>query len=191
MDLDKFADLLDIAIINLKETDQTHELGNGSLNINLQRKLPGAMLARYHRWIFENCKQESVLTLRSWVIQEAEFQTTASETVHGLSGKVVTETIELTGAKNKYQRTFIGDAKGNRDVKKLLCKVFGSSHEAWTRAKFMNLSLPDRRDTAKELPLCFRCLGDNHPVQKADTVARTGVKSCTTNCCTNQNLQNY
>ena len=32
-DLDKFADLLDIAIINLKETDQTHELSNGSLYI--------------------------------------------------------------------------------------------------------------------------------------------------------------
>ena len=29
--LDKFADLLDIAIINLKEADQTQELGDGSL----------------------------------------------------------------------------------------------------------------------------------------------------------------
>ena len=29
-DLDKFTDLLDIAIINLKEADQTQELGDGS-----------------------------------------------------------------------------------------------------------------------------------------------------------------
>ena len=57
------------------------------------------------------------------MIQEAEFQTIASETVHGLSGRVVTETIAPTGARNKYQRTFFGDTKGNRDVKKLLCKV--------------------------------------------------------------------
>ena len=56
-DLHKFADLLDIAIINLKEADQTQELGDGSLNTKLQRKLPEPMLARYHRRIFENCKQ--------------------------------------------------------------------------------------------------------------------------------------
>ena len=83
-DLDKFADLLDIAIINLKEANQTQELGDGSLYAKLQRKLLEVMLARYHRWIFENSKQESVLTLRTWVIQEADFQTIAAETVHGL-----------------------------------------------------------------------------------------------------------
>ena len=53
-DLDKFADLLDIAIINLKDANQTQELGDGSLYAKLQRKLPEVMLARYHRWIFEN-----------------------------------------------------------------------------------------------------------------------------------------
>ena len=44
------------------------------------------MLAQYHRWVFENHMQESVTALRTWVIQEAEFQTIASETVHGFSG---------------------------------------------------------------------------------------------------------
>ena len=138
-DLDKFADLLDIAIINLKEANQTQELGDGSLYAKLQRKLPEAMLARYHRWIFESFKQESVLTLRTWVIQEADFQTIAAETVHGLSGQVVNETTAPTGARNKYQRTFFGDTKGNRDVKKLLCKVCGSSHGAWNCANFIHL----------------------------------------------------
>ena len=44
-DLEQFADLLDITIINLKETNQHHELGNGSLYTKLQRKLPQSMLA--------------------------------------------------------------------------------------------------------------------------------------------------
>ena len=74
----------------------------------------------------------------------------------------MTETIASIGTRNRYQRTFFGDTKGNRDVKKLLCKVCGSSHRAWTCAKFMHLSLLDRWDTAKKLQLCFRCLGDNH-----------------------------
>ena len=63
-DMEQFADLLDIAIINLKEAGQHYELGDGSLYTKLQRKLPEAMLARYHRWVFENNHSESVTTLR-------------------------------------------------------------------------------------------------------------------------------
>ena len=48
-DLEKFADLLDIAIINLQEAGQDHELENGSLYTKLQRKLSESMLPRYHR----------------------------------------------------------------------------------------------------------------------------------------------
>ena len=73
-------------MINLREAGKLHELGDGSLYTKLQRKLPQAMLAHYHRWIFENSKEESVIALRTWILQEAEFQTIASETVHGLKG---------------------------------------------------------------------------------------------------------
>ena len=86
-DLKKFADLLDIAIINLREAGQDHELRDGSLYNKLQRKLSESMLARYHRWMFEISITESVAALREWVIQEAEFQTIASEKTHGLTGK--------------------------------------------------------------------------------------------------------
>ena len=30
-------------------------------------------VTNYHRWVFENCKEESVELLREWVIQEADF----------------------------------------------------------------------------------------------------------------------
>ena len=52
-DLEQFADLPDIAIINLRETYQQHELGSGSLYSMLQRNLPQSMLASYHRWVFD------------------------------------------------------------------------------------------------------------------------------------------
>ena len=86
--IEEFADLLDIAMINLQEAGHHYELGDGSLYNKLQRKIPETMLARYHRWIFENNGEESVIALRNWVLQEAEFQTIASETVHGLTGKL-------------------------------------------------------------------------------------------------------
>ena len=73
-DLEQVSDLLDVAIINLRESRQYHELGTGSLYVKLQRKLPEMMLASYHRWIFENNHLESVETLRDWLVQEAEFR---------------------------------------------------------------------------------------------------------------------
>ena len=63
-DLETFADLLDIAIINLREAGQDHELGDGPLYNKLQRKLSESMLARYHRWVFETSITESVAALR-------------------------------------------------------------------------------------------------------------------------------
>ena len=87
-DLEKYADLLDVAIVNLKEANWFEELRDGLLYIKLQKKLPASMLTQYHWWIFENHKIESVEVLREWVIREAEFQTKALETVQGLTGRV-------------------------------------------------------------------------------------------------------
>ena len=53
-DLEQYADLLELLVIQLRETGQHGELVNGSLYCKLQQKLPECMLARYHRWIFES-----------------------------------------------------------------------------------------------------------------------------------------
>ena len=116
-DIEEFADLLDIAMINLQEAGQHYELGDGSLYNKLQRKIPQAMLAHYHRWIFENNKEESVLALRSWIMQEAEFQTIASETVRGLTGKFA-DASNRPAARCGNQRTFFGETKGGRKSQK-------------------------------------------------------------------------
>ena len=79
---EQFSDLLDVASINFRESRQYHELGTGSLHVKL--RLPEMMLASYHRWIFENNQLESVEKLRDWIVQEAEFQTTAADTIKGI-----------------------------------------------------------------------------------------------------------
>jgi len=56
--------------------------------MKLQKKLPAAMLTNYHRWVFENHRDESVELLREWVIQKADFQARALETVQGLTTRV-------------------------------------------------------------------------------------------------------
>ena len=47
--MEKYADLLDIAIVNLKEANHLDELRDGLLYMKLQKKLPASMLTRYHR----------------------------------------------------------------------------------------------------------------------------------------------
>ena len=50
-DMDRFADLLDLTVVNLKEANRHDELGKGTLYISLCKKLNEGMLAKYHRWI--------------------------------------------------------------------------------------------------------------------------------------------
>ena len=53
-DIERFADLQDIAIINLEEANYSEELQDGLLY--MKKKMPASILAVYHRWIFENRK---------------------------------------------------------------------------------------------------------------------------------------
>ena len=71
-DLERLADLLDVTLVNLKEAGRHDELGNGSLYLSLCKKLTEAMLAQYHRWIYEKGRWQSVETLRELIIQEAD-----------------------------------------------------------------------------------------------------------------------
>ena len=63
-DLEQFVDILDIAIINLKENGNCGELGDASLYLRLQKKLSQIMLTQYQRWIYEKSRRPSVETLR-------------------------------------------------------------------------------------------------------------------------------
>ncbi|MCG8076809.1 MAG: DUF1759 domain-containing protein, partial [Candidatus Thiodiazotropha taylori] len=173
-DLEEFADLLDVAMINLTEAGQHHELGDGSLYTKLQRKLPECMLARYHRWIFENDRSESVLTLRTWIIQESEFQTIASETVRGF-----TESDRNTHAtqpipKYRNQRTLFGETEDNSS----LCQVCDRKHSIWSCHDFMQKSVSERWNIAKYLQLCFRCLGTSHFGKLCRRSRPCGINRC-------------
>ena len=160
-DIEEFADLLDVAMINLREAGQLHKLGDGSLYTKLQRKLPQAMLARYHCWIFENSKEESVIALRTWILKEAEFMTIASERVHGLMGSF-TEPTSQPAARYSNQQTFFGETTESRKPLNILCLECGKQHGVWNCREFIRRKLADRWNVAKCLQLCYRCLAQGH-----------------------------
>ena len=176
-DIKEFADLLDIAMINLQEAGHHHELGDGSLYNKLQRKIPEAMLARYQRWLFEHNKEESVVSLRTWILQEAEFQTVASEKVRGVTGKL-SDTPTRSTPRQSSQRTFFGEAKGGRKSQKSRCPECEKQHGIWVCPEFIHRSVQDRWSTAKRLQLCYRCLAQGHPGKSCPRSRICGQNGC-------------
>ena len=176
-DLEKYADLLDITIVNLKEANRFDELRDGLLYMKLQKKLPASMLTQYHRWIFENQKIESVEVLREWVIREAEFQTKALETVQGLTGRVETRSNPRGASHTFFGRSNSG-SRTESQVGARNCKLCNKQHGVWTCSEFKELEVPKRWECAKKMKLCFRCLGEGHHGQNCFRTRVCGLEGC-------------
>ncbi|CAC5420462.1 unnamed protein product [Mytilus coruscus] len=167
-DIENFAYLLDTAVVILKEAGRFEELKNGSLHNQLQRKMTESMLSRYHRWIFESGKIESVECLREWILQESEFQTIASETIHGLSANSSSNSQRnYKGNRKDGFRTLFGELQNENYTEKWesmkhLCKCCNGHYGVWRCDEFRKLTVHKRWDTAKRLQLCYRCLGQDH-----------------------------
>ena len=179
-DLERYADLLELLVIKLKEGGQLGELGNGSLYCKLQQKLPECMLARYHRWLFESGTEESVAALKTWVFHESEFLTVASETANGLRGDI--EDTNDTEPRQKTtcdgQRTFFGEIVNIQRNENISCEVCGVSHTIYNCSKFERMSVPVRWETAKCLKLCYRCLANGHRGKSCENSRPCGRGGC-------------
>ena len=155
---EKFADILNVAIVNLKEAGRVNGLNSVSLHSRLQQKLPESILVNYRRWLLENKTEESVERLRDFVVKETEFYAVARDTLANSSRKDESQA-------NFNNQTFLASSNKNfRSVplQRDLCACCRESHPIWKCKEFLQLSVPNRWDVAKQKGLCFRCLGTNH-----------------------------
>lgn len=60
-DMERFTDLINIAVINLKYSCHQAELG--SLYTKSKTKMPESLLTQYNRWVFEHKRIDGVETL--------------------------------------------------------------------------------------------------------------------------------
>ena len=110
-------------LLNQKEAKHEDELDNGIFDRRLLHKLTEKMVAQYHRLIFEHKKDENVETLRSFIIQEAEFHIAASETVDGLRLKKK----NYKKKKKKCSHSCVGAKEQEKKSVKMRCLWFESS----------------------------------------------------------------
>ena len=121
-----------------------------------------------------------MVALREWAIQiqEPEFQTIASETVHGLSVKVGTSQQTQSFHRNKNQRTFFGESRKNRGMQNMLCQACGGRHAIWRCQQFAQKHLNERWNIAKRTQLCYRCLGEGHQGKSCPSSRPCGKNGC-------------
>ncbi|KAK6178336.1 hypothetical protein SNE40_013135 [Patella caerulea] len=168
-DLDLFADILDIAVVKIKDMGRAEELGNGSLYTKLQTKMPESLLAQYQRWVFENGKIENVETLHRFIIQEAEFQTVASETIRGVIGASENK-YKGNNSSHRTHATYSDQSLTRREYpdlsisnqRQVKCVICLKPHVVYRCDQFKSMNNDQRWMAAKEHRLCFRCLGRNH-----------------------------
>ena len=176
-DLEQFSDMLETAVLNLKETGHHNELGNGFLYGKLRTKLTESMLAKYHRWVYETQTPESVVALKTWVFQESAYQTIASETVNGIIGNVCNQSSPDSPALIS-QRAFFGEIIDRSSMKNTSCGICRRDHKIRNCEKFLEKNVPRRWDIAKRFKLCFRCLGDGHRGKSCQRSRLCGQNGC-------------
>ena len=148
---------MDITTINLREAGKHQDLENGYLYIQLQRKLPQPLLARYHRWLFENNVPDSVVAFQTWVLQESHFQTIASETineltVHTSNTHLTRSTPNIVGERTFFIRTGVGEPQQIKP-----CQACKEQHRVWQCKVFKQKDVSTRWNIAKRSQLCYRC----------------------------------
>ena len=140
-DLERFSELLDGIIVNLKYANQAGELGDGSLYITLQRKFNKTLLSKYKQWVSDNRRLENVGTLREFVDRESEFLTTASETISG----VLKEPSKKEKKVPPVGPTFVTqDSSFIKKKPSRACKVCNGQHGVWACESFKKMTVPKR-----------------------------------------------
>ena len=126
-------------------------------------------MTNYHRWVIDNKRKESVLTLREFVLREAEFLSVASETIHGIATRRPEKVVDR-------QRTFYG--QNQKETLSLRCLLCYKNHMFFKCPEFQRINIQDRWKSIKRLNLCYGCLGKNHVLQNCKKVKKCGVDDC-------------
>lgn len=166
--IERFADLLDITIINMKEND-AEDLSSNFMYQQLMKKLPESMIVRYQRWLHHNDEKESVETLKEWVLRESEFSNIAHEAKYGLDNNDQQE------MRKKRSHTHFAANSGKRNKN---CGVCNNEHETYQCEVLKSLDIPSRWAKAKEKNLCFRCLRNNHRGSECKRYKKCNINGC-------------
>ena len=189
---ERFADLVRITVVKLQTEGRQGELGEGTLHSLLVKKLAESQVERYSRWLREQNRERSVVSLKDWLKEEVRIRVEAVEMAYGLESKVKNDGTEL---RNKAQEriktltfwTALDNSSRSQDQsdrrnpsnRKPPCACCGSAyHGVWSCRQFLQKSYDDRWQLAKEKGLCFRCLAGDHHGRDCERSSQCQINGC-------------
>ena len=176
--VEKFTDHLVSTVVMLKEQSRWNELKpNSMLYTLLLEKIPRLMLSNYFLWATEHHRDESLETLRDWMVDETEYRVRALESREGLA-----ESNQKKPFDKRQQRRFTTVVRNGRSRFEnrracVCCEKMG--HRVWDCHKFIKEWGVDQRwKLVKETKLCFRCLSGNHQGKDCKNSKKCGIDGC-------------
>ena len=178
-ELQRFADIIDVAVVNLKDSGKAYELQDGVLYSKLQAKLSTSMLTQYNRWWHNQQKSPHVETLLEWVNLEAEFATDAVETIEGIGKPQNTKPQRREGTQRTFHSSDASPSGGSaKSTKSLVCASCRGDHPVWKCKAFKDSTVTQRWNVAKRAGLCYRCLASGHSDKTCTWGKTCGVEGC-------------
>ena len=180
-EFEPFADLVRVTVVKLKAENHLGELGNGSLHSLLVKKLSGRLLEMYSRWLGENSREQSVISLSDWLKEEAKIRVQAIEMSHGIRNDVIDA--RQNQERYRYKKTYMVQSEHGSNPPWLqrfkLCSCCGASDDKVWRCKvYLSADVDERWRIAKEKRLCFRCLGNDHQSKDCTRSQKCGIDGC-------------
>ena len=192
-ELERFTELLTVAVVNLKDTGRVAELEAGTFYTRLLQKCDKYSLTQFHRWRHENRKLESVEVLLEWLTLETEFSVMSAETVHGLGRakppeqrpqrpvheyRPQTSGHRMTPGRYPGPRTFFASSSSGGEGTKNNCAACNGLHGVWSCAAFKFMQPNQRWTVAKKGNLCYRCLDSGHRGTDCSKTRTCGLGGC-------------
>ena len=180
-EFERFADLVRVTVVKLKAENREGELGNGSLHSLLVKKLSDRHLEMYSRWLGENSREQSVISLSDWLKEEAKIRVEAMEMGHGIRNDVIDS--RQNQERYRYKKSYMVQSEHGNNPPWLqrfrLCSCCGASdHKVWKCKVYRSADVDERWRIAKEKRLCFRCLGNDHQGKDCKRSQKCGIDGC-------------
>ncbi|CAB3981674.1 Hypothetical predicted protein [Paramuricea clavata] len=168
-ELEKFADILERAVITLKENGRESDLESGTLRTIILGEIPERLLAQYYRWVKENHYKDSLEKLKDWVAEEAEYQMQASEIKNGINS-------DGERRKERRYRSFFNKESDKKEYDP--CSACAGSHPIWKCDSFRNQAIDEKWKIARRVGLCYRCLGKDHLGSSCTRSRQCNINGC-------------
>ena len=146
-------------VITLEEQQQSHELYSESVIYTLlKKKLTIKMLQEYKEYIQKNKKEENVHTPLDWLKEKVKIQTEMQEDLFRIESSYI--------PRERRNRTHTKETqnapKRNTNKQSYHCSLCRRQHALKDCVQFLEKTITQRWQIAKDNNLCYRCLGKGH-----------------------------